>query len=105
MHKRSTFGLLAGAALSAAATVSSPAARADGHDTLFVWAGDADHKSPDFFTVVDFDKGAPTYGKVLSTHPLPQSLPTAIPLSTGAIGNEPHHVGVSADGRTLAGGG
>jgi hypothetical protein len=90
----------------AAATLLSAAQIAHAkQDTLFVWAGDADHKSPDFFTVVDFDKGAPTYGKVLSTHPLPNSLPTAIPLSTGAIGNEPHHVGVSADGRTLAGGG
>lgn len=74
-------------------------------DTLFVWAGDAAHKAPDFFAVVDFDKGTPTYGKVLSTSPLPKSLSTAIPLSTGAIGNEPHHVGVSADGHWLAGGG
>jgi selenium-binding protein 1 len=74
-------------------------------DTLLVWASDAKHKAADFLTVVDFDAGSPTYGKVLKVVPLPFSLPTAIPLSTGAIGNEPHHVGISADGKTLAGGG
>ncbi|HMJ09917.1 MAG TPA: hypothetical protein VK524_00860, partial [Polyangiaceae bacterium] len=73
--------------------------------TLYVWAGDAAHKAPDFFGVVDFDKASPQYGKVVNIAPLPKWLPTAIPLSNGAIGNEPHHVGVSADGKTLAGGG
>lgn len=87
-----------------AAGLLSPFA-AEAEDTLFVWAGDVAHTAPDFFAVVDFDQGSPTYGDVLSILPLPESLPTAIPLSTGAIGNEPHHVGVSADGRTLAGGG
>src|SRR5262249_35446669 len=47
----------------------------------------------------------PTYGKVVNIAPLPKSLPTAIPLSNGSIGNEPHHVGVSSDGKWLAGGG
>jgi hypothetical protein len=74
-------------------------------DTLLVWASDAKHKAADFLAVVDFDVGSTTYGKVLKVVPLPFSLPTAIPLSTGAIGNEPHHVGISADGKTLAGGG
>ncbi|HVW30458.1 MAG TPA: selenium-binding protein SBP56-related protein [Polyangiaceae bacterium] len=97
------FGSLLALALGAAASFTSIDASAE--DTLFVWAGDAAHKAPDFFAVVDFDKGASTYGKVLSIAPLPKSLPTAIPLSNGAIGNEPHHVGVSADGKTLAGGG
>lgn len=86
-------------------TMAVPAPAHATQDTLFVWAGDAAHKAPDFFAVVDFDKVSSHYGKVLSLAPLPNSLPTAIPLSTGAIGNEPHHVGVSADGRTLAGGG
>jgi hypothetical protein len=74
-------------------------------DTLFVWAGDEAHIAPDFFAVVDFDRASPNYGKVINIAPLPETLPSAIPLSNGSIGNEPHHVGVSADGKTLAGGG
>ena len=37
---------------------------------LFVWAGDAAHKSPDFVAVIDFDPSSPSYGKVLRTVPL-----------------------------------
>jgi hypothetical protein len=104
MNKRSRpirFVALALAAATSLFAISATAAQ----DTLFVWAGDAAHKAADFFAVVDFDKGSPTYGKIVNVSPLPPSLPTAIPLSTGAIGNEPHHVGVSADGKWLVGGG
>jgi hypothetical protein len=97
-----TAALLAPAALTPLLTIAE--ARAT-QDTLYVWAGDAAHKAPDFFAVVDFDKASPSYGKVVNIAPLPKTLPTGIPLSTGAIGNEPHHVGVSADKRILAGGG
>jgi selenium-binding protein 1 len=93
-----TAGLIGTASILAASWASAS-------DTLYVWAGDAAHKAPDFFAVVDFDKGSPTYGKVVNIAPLPTSLPSGIPLSNGAIGNEPHHVGVSADKKTLAGGG
>lgn len=103
MGKTSLCKSLAAGMMTAAALFSSPAARAE--DTLFVWAGDVAHKASDFFAVVDFDKGSPTYGKILSYAPLPTWLVSAIPLSNGSIGNEPHHVGVSADGKTLAGGG
>ena len=65
---------------------------------------DAAHDSPNFLAVLDFDKTSNTYGKVLNISPLPELLPTGIPNSTGAVGNEPHHVGVSADGRMLAAG-
>jgi WD40 repeat protein len=65
-------------------------------DTLIVWAGDAAHRAPDFIAVVDFDPHSPTYGKILSTVPIP---------GPGGIGNEPHHVGISSDGETLALGG
>jgi hypothetical protein len=65
-------------------------------DTLIVWAGDQAHLSPDFIAVIDFNQHSPTYGKVLSTVPL---------TGASAIGNEPHHVGLSADGKTLALGG
>jgi hypothetical protein len=67
-----------------------------GENTLLVWAGDQARVKPDFIAVVDFDRGSPTYGKVLRTVPL---------AGPSAIGNEPHHVGVSSDGRTIALGG
>ena len=63
---------------------------------LFVWAGDQARTNPDFLAVIDFDEHSRNYGKVLSTVPLP---------GPGGTGNEPHHVGLSADGRVLAGGG
>ncbi len=50
-------------ALALAATLGVPAT-AHAEDTLLVWASDAKHKAADFLAVVDFDKGAPTYGKV-----------------------------------------
>jgi hypothetical protein len=65
-------------------------------DTLIVWAGDQAHVAPDFVAVVDFNQKSPNYGKVLSIVPL---------TGPSAIGNEPHHVGLSADGKTLAAGG
>src|SRR5215813_15046325 len=68
----------------------------DAEQTLLVWAGDQAHHAPDFVAVVDFDAESPTYGTVLRTVPLPSSL------GPGAIGNEPHHVGLSADSRTMA---
>ena len=63
---------------------------------LFVWAGDQARTSPDFLTVVNFDEDSRDYGKVINTVPLP---------GPGATGNEPHHVGLSRDGRVLACGG
>jgi selenium-binding protein 1 len=65
-------------------------------DTLLVWAGDAAHVAPDFVAVIDFDRDSPSYGKVLRIVPL---------TGRNAIGNEPHHVGISNDGRTVALGG
>jgi selenium binding protein SBP56 len=103
MNTRVSFHALS--ALGLALTTLSFAPSAAASDTLLVWASDAKHKAADFLAVVDFDTASATYGKVLKTVPLPFSLPTAIPLSTGALGNEPHHVGISADGKTLAGGG
>src|SRR5579871_4088879 len=64
--------------------------------TLLVWAGDVAHIAPDFVAVIDFDPNSASYGKVLSTVPL---------AGRSAIGNEPHHVGISNDGRTVALGG
>jgi len=63
---------------------------------LFVWAGDQSRTAADFLAVVDFDPASAGYGKVVKSLPLP---------GEGASGNEPHHVGLSADGNTLACGG
>ena len=63
---------------------------------LFVWAGDQARANPDFLAVADFDEHSDNYGGVLATVPLP---------NPGATGNEPHHVGLSADGNVLAAGG
>ena len=63
---------------------------------LFVWAGDQARSAPDFLAVIDFDQDSPNYGKVVTTVALP---------GMGASGNEPHHVGLSSDGRVLACGG
>jgi selenium-binding protein 1 len=63
---------------------------------LFVWAGDQARSSPDFLAVIDFDQDSARYGEVIATRRLP---------GPGASGNEPHHVGLSRDGRTLALGG
>ena len=64
--------------------------------TLLVWASDQAHVAADFLAVIDFDQKSPSYGKVLRTVPLS---------GDNAVGNEPHHVGLSRDGRTLALGG
>jgi 56kDa selenium binding protein (SBP56) len=64
--------------------------------TLLVWAADKAHIAPDFVAVIDFDRTSPNYGRVLRTVPLS---------GPSAIGNEPHHVGLSRDGRTMALGG
>src|SRR5262245_849063 len=68
----------------------------DGDRYLYVWSGDQARRAPDFLSVVDFDPGSRQYGQVVTTRPLP---------GPGASGNEPHHVGLSRDRRTLALGG
>ncbi len=63
---------------------------------MFVCAGDQARKSPDFLAVLNFDPDSRDYGKVIATTPFP---------APNATGNEPHHIGISADGRTVACGG
>jgi selenium-binding protein 1 len=67
------------------------------HDKfLMVWAGDQARTAPDFLATLNFDEHSPDYGKVFNTAPLP---------GPGNTGNEPHHVGLSSDGRVMALGG
>ena len=63
---------------------------------LFVWAGDQSRSNPDFLSVINFQEQSSHYGEVVKTVPLP---------GPGATGNEPHHVGLSKDGKVLAAGG
>src|SRR5438094_885371 len=63
---------------------------------LFVWAGDQARTNPDFLAVVNFDESSRDYGKVITTVALTRP---------GATANEPHHVGLSRDGKVLACGG
>src|SRR3989304_4387168 len=63
---------------------------------LFVWAGHQNRELPDFLAVVDFDQDSKDYGKIITTVSLS---------SPGHIWNEPHHVGLSSDGKILACGG
>lgn len=84
--------LFAGSSLIFGADKAGPSAE----KFLFIWAGDQARKAPDFLSVVNFDENSADYGKVISTLPLPEP---------GSAGNEPHHVGLSKDGKTLACGG
>ena len=89
--------LVAAAGLLITGTVRSIRANdSDDEKYLFIWAGDQARTSPDFLSVINFNDHALDYGQVITTVPLP---------GPGATGNEPHHVGISADGRVLAGGG
>jgi hypothetical protein len=92
-------GLLLGAAPTFAQYEDSRY-RQDEENTLLVWAGDKAHEAPDFLAVVDFDRDSRHYGEIIRTVPLP-----AGKLGKGAVGNEPHHAGLSIDGKTLALGG
>ena len=97
--------LALGFCVAASLVIASPQGENDrdsGHDRdrgdryLYVWTGDQARTAPDFLAVVDFDPDSRSYGRILSTVPLP---------GPGASNNEPHHVGVSADGKVLAAGG
>jgi selenium-binding protein 1 len=87
---------LFGCCLAGASVMAATRKVRTGEKYLYVWAGDQARTAPDFLAVVDFDEASPGYGTLLTTVPLP---------GPGNTGNEPHHVGLSADGRTLACGG
>ena len=63
---------------------------------LYVWAGDQARTAADFLATVNFDETSPRYGQIIGITPLS---------GVGNSGNEPHHVGLSRDGRVLACGG
>ena len=63
---------------------------------LFICAGDQARVSPDFLAVINFDQKSGDYGKVIATAPF---------AAPDATGNEPHHIGLSSDGKVVACGG
>jgi len=63
---------------------------------LYVWGSDQARVAPDFLAVVDFDQDSATYGKVITTVPIPPP---------GNVGNEAHHCHLSADQKVLGCGG
>ena len=72
---------------------------ADDHERgsyLFICAGDQARSAPDFLAVINFDSESKNYGKVIATAPF---------AAPDATGNEPHHIGLSNDGRVVACGG
>lgn len=76
-----------------------PSAKADNAGTnkyLFICTGDQARTSPDFLAVINFDQESPNYGKVVATAPF---------AAPNATGNEPHHIGLSSDGKLAACGG
>src|SRR5262249_2485357 len=95
-HLRSGGLLLAAAAV---VWLTVPYAVSDDDDSntyLFICAGDQARTSPDFLAVINFDQESRDYGKVIAT------VPFAAPDATG---NEPHHSGLSSDGKVVACGG
>jgi selenium-binding protein 1 len=63
---------------------------------LFICAGDQARTAPDFLAVIDFEEHSPHYGQVIATAPV---------TGPNATGNEFHHIGLTADGKTVACGG
>lgn len=63
---------------------------------LYICAGDQARKAPDFLAVISFDERSTDYGHVVATLAFP---------APDATGNEPHHIGLSHDGKTVACGG
>jgi selenium-binding protein 1 len=77
-------------------TVARSKREKDDERYLFICTGDQARTAPDFLAVINFDEESRDYGKVVA------SVPFGAPDATG---NEPHHIGISADGKTVACGG
>ena len=89
--------LVFGSVLPQATASSRPDNRDEGDaNYLFICAGDQARTAPDFLAVINFDQKSAEYGKVITTVPFG---------SPDSAGNEPHHIGLSHDGKTVACGG
>ncbi len=91
--------LLLGVAAIAMLAFATGLAAADDDNSgkyLFICAGDQARTAPDFLAVINFDEESEDYGKVITTAPF---------AAPDATGNEPHHIGLSQDGKVVACGG
>jgi len=95
-QSRAALVITAAAVCLFAFSVPYAAADEDSGKYLFICTGDQARTAPDFLAVVNFDERSPNYGKVVTTVPFPAS---------DAVGNEPHHIGLSEDGKTVGCGG
>ncbi len=89
-------GVFAGGAVPSRANAMEHEEEFEAAKYLFICAGDQARKAPDFLAVINFDEDSKDYGRVIATVPFP------VP---DAAGNEPHHIGLSSDGRIVACGG
>jgi selenium-binding protein 1 len=96
LEKRLRLFLLFAVVVAGLVATKTSAAQAGAEKYLFICAGDQARKAPDFLAVVDFNEASAHYGKVIATAPF---------AAPDATGNEPHHIGISADGKTVACGG
>lgn len=102
-HWRSALGRAFVGVLGLAAIYGSPAAeKAERSEIgepphyLFICAGDQARQAPDFLAVVDFNERSQRYGQIVATTPFP---------APDAAGNEPHHIGLSDNGKVVVCGG
>lgn len=93
---RILFGLLAISSLALQGTALARSADKSEGGYLFICAGDQARTNPDFLAVINFNENSKDYGNVIA------SVPFTAPDATG---NEPHHIGISGDGKTVACGG
>src|SRR5262249_30675253 len=63
---------------------------------LFIWAGDQARTPADFLRGSNLDQSSRDYGRVIARAPFP---------APDASGNEPHHIGLSRNGKVVACGG
>jgi selenium-binding protein 1 len=70
---------------------------------LYVWSGQdtSVENAADFVAVIDFDETSPTYGQIIKRVSLVSNPNNGI----GQTGNEPHHSGISSDGKYYLTGG
>ena len=68
------------------ADVTTRAGSSEASRYIFVWSGDAAHKSNDFLAVVDAERSSATYARIVATLP---------------VGVAPHRVRISARQRAV----
>ena len=97
-HIATSFAVLALSFAPLLKAVPALASEGEGNEPkyLFICVGDQARTASDFLAVINFDQDSDDYGKVIATSPF---------TAPNATGNEPHHIGLSSDGRVVGCGG